>query len=477
MTGHSLPAANWSFASLSELLVKPTINIVDGPFGSNLKASEYRDYGVPILRIQNVKRFNYVLKNIKFITESKARQLTRHAFAAGDIVITKLGAPLGEACILPDDIQSGVIVADLVRLRLDNPYIDKWWLMYAINSPDVAQQLKKATKGTTRPRVNLGHIRNLKLWLPPYKEQRRIVAKIEELFSELDKGIEALTTARKQLKAYRQSVLKHAFDGRLTMDLRSTQPAWRDTCMGKEIEFLTSGSRGWAEYYADSGDTFIRAQNLKHDRLDLTDIAFVKLPEGNTEGLRTRVNVGDVLITITGANVTKTGVVNFDWGTAYVSQHVALCRPRPTIRPMFLYWYLVSEAHGRRQLNDAAYGAGKPGLNLDNIRSVTLSLPSAQEQTVVLERIEAALSVEQELTETIDHELQRTSAIRQSILKKAFSGQLVALCLNDEPASVLLERIRAERESAPVKSSRNGRNGHAKNGSKNAQKNRKKQLA
>ena len=179
--------------------------------------------------------------------------------------------------------------------------------------------------------------------IAPSQEQHRIVAKIEELFSELDKGIESLTTAREQLKAYRQSVLKHAFDGRLTTDLRATHPAWRGARLGNEIEYLTSGSRGWADYYADSGDIFIRAQNLKYDRLDLTDIAFVKLPAGNTEGLRTRVKFGDVLITITGANVTKTGIVKTELDTAYVSQHVALCRPNLSIIPVFLYWYLLSE--------------------------------------------------------------------------------------------------------------------------------------
>jgi type I restriction enzyme S subunit len=282
----------------------------------------------------------------------------------------------------------------------------------------------------------------------PLKEQTRIVAKIEELFSELDKGVEALTTAREQLNAYRQSVLKHAFDGKMTADLRPTHKAWRNIRLGDELEFLTSGSRGWAEFYAKSGDTFIRAQNLKYDRLDLTDIAYVKLPEGNTEGIRTRVQVGDVLVTITGANVTKTGIVDSDMGAAYVSQHVALCRPRPSIRSRFLYWYLLSEAHGRRQLNEAAYGAGKPGLNLDNIKSVAISLPSPQEQAIVVERIEAALSVEQSFSESIDAELQRTNALRQSVLKQAFSGHLVSQDPTDEPASELLKRIRTERAKA-----------------------------
>ncbi|MBI5039838.1 MAG: restriction endonuclease subunit S, partial [Gammaproteobacteria bacterium] len=181
------------------------------------------------------------------------------------------------------------------------------------------------------------HLMKSEIPLPPTNEQHRIVAKIEELFSELDKGIENLKTARAQLKVYRQALLKHAFEGKLTAI--SSGAAWPEKALGDLLDFLTSGSRGWAQYYAAAGDLFIRAQNIKHDQLDLSDIAFVSLPE-RTEGLRTRVKIGDLLITITGANVTKSALVERDVGTAYVSQHVALCRPTAEVIPRFLYWFI-----------------------------------------------------------------------------------------------------------------------------------------
>src|SRR5690606_22161944 len=108
----------------------------------------------------------------------------------------------------------------------------------------------------------------------------------------------------------RQAVLRHAFEGKLTARWRERKRLrdWDKTSLGEVISFLTSGSRGWAKYYSDAGDLFIRAQNLKHDRLDLSDVAFVKLPD-KSEGMRTRVESGDLLITITGANVTKTAFV------------------------------------------------------------------------------------------------------------------------------------------------------------------------
>ena len=285
------------------------------------------------------------------------------------------------------------------------------------------------------------HLAKSLLPIPPLAEQHRIVAKIEELFSELDQGVASLKTAREQLKVYRQSLLKNAFAGKLTAAI-----GWREKSLGQLLGFLTSGSRGWAAYYATSGDLFVRAQNIKHDRLELDDVAFVALPV-KAEGLRTRIQQGDLLITITGANVTKSALVKHDLGVAYVSQHVALCRPTTEVLPEYLYWFIVAEAAGRKQLTDMAYGAGKPGLNLENIRSVNVPFPSLHEQQEIVEQIESKLSEADQLDQTLATALQQADALRQSILKKAFHGQLVKQAKNEEPATALLERIRAEKSN------------------------------
>ena len=334
------------------------------------------------------------------------------------------------------------------------------YLYYFVSSQQFRRDAEHNMTGAVgQRRVPAPYLSRQEIPVPPTNEQCRIVAKIEELFSELDKGVESLITAREQLKAYRQSVLKYAFEGRLIGALRHRNSLWPERPLGELIEFLTSGSRGWADYYSDHGDLFIRAQNLKHDRLDFSDIAFVRLPEGNTEGVRTRVRLGDVLITITGANVTKTGIVDRDLGAAYVSQHVALCRLKEALLPEFLYWYLLAEAGGRRLLNEAAYGAGKPGLNLDNIRTVLIPVPSVAEQRAVVSFITTALESEDRLRSDVSAAESQTAALRQSILKQAFSGQLVAQDASDEPASVLLERIRAEQEEGGAKKRRNNKNG------------------
>ena len=412
--------------------------------------------GARFLRITDIQDGSVAWANVPYC-EIDDDQIAKYALQPGDIVFARTGGTVGKSYLIATVPEQSVFASYLIRLT-PRPEIVPKFLYYFFQSTSYWEQIG-FKKGGLQGNVNATTLSALELPLCPTNEQRRVVAKLEELFSELDKGVESLSAAREQLKAYRQAVLKEAFDHRKA----ASGAAWRPTRLGDDIQFLTSGSRGWADYYADTGDIFIRAQNLKNDRLDLTDIAYVKLPPGSTEGVRTRVKAGDVLVTITGANVTKTGMVSSDLGPAYVSQHVALCRPSASLVPAFLYWYLLSEAHGRRQLNEAAYGAGKPGLNLDNIRDVKLLLPSTEEQVRIVGRIDRALAEEARFLATIEGELQRTKALRHSILTQAFCGRLVAQDPRDEAASTLLDRILTERKSerAPKKIHK-GKNGRKK---------------
>lgn len=385
------------------------------------------DGGVRLIQLADIGDGYFQDKSARFLTETKAIDLNCTFLQKGDLLIARMPDPLGRCCIFPLESNDGhVTVVDVCVIRAGKSSVDHKFLMYLINSPEIRTQISSLQSGSTRKRISRKNLATVALPIAPLNEQRRIVARIEELFSELDKGVESLKTARSQLKIYRQAVLKHAFEGKLTAQWRegnNKHDSWSETTLGSLLSYLTSGSRGWADYYSSEGDLFIRAQNLKYDRLELEDVAYVQLPD-KSEGMRTRVEIGDLLITITGANVTKTGCVQHNLGKAYVSQHVALCRPIESVSTEFLYWYLIAETFGRKQLNELAYGAGKPGLNLNNIRSVKVSLPCLKEQKQIVLQIRNLLSIEDNLADSIDVELQRVELLRQSILKKAFSGQL-----------------------------------------------------
>lgn len=334
--------------------------------------------------------------------------------------------------------------------------------------------------------------------LAPLAEQRRIVARVDELFAEIAEGEAALAEARKGLSTFHRALLKAAVTSKLTEVWRAANPVtetghdlvariakdraanapaggrgrrnsntspfdtaalpelpeeWAWAKVGDLLEFVTSGSRGWKEYYANDGAIFVRAQNINSGVLDLSDVAFVRLPS-DAEGLRTRLKVNDVLVTITGANVTVSARVAQDLQEAYVNQHVALLRPiLPETSGWILLW-LQAYGGGKSQLVEAAYGAGKPGLNLDNIREVSIAFPPPAEAAEILRRVSDALAASADTLAVLDAEAADAARLKQSILKAAFEGRLSLQDPTDEPAGVLLARLAA---NPAITSARRGR--------------------
>lgn len=168
--------------------------------------------------------------------------------------------------------------------------------------------------------------------------------------------------------------------------------AWRAVDVGDICNVVTSGSRGWAEYYSDVGAKFIRAQNVRYGRLLLHDIARVNLPK-NAEGTRTSVSPGDLLVVITGAGVTNPAMLTVDIGEAYVSQHIALLKVTLKEVSPWILLCLMAPANARAQLLERAYGSGKPGLNLDNIRRLRIPFPPLAEQQRIIALIDKAFAV------------------------------------------------------------------------------------
>jgi type I restriction enzyme, S subunit len=138
------------------------------------------------------------------------------------------------------------------------------------------------------------------------------------------------------------------------------QGGWTVTTLGELLEYVTSGSRDWSQYYSDHGAKFIRTQDINTNRLRIDAVARVALPE-KVEGKRTRVFEGDILITITGANVGKVALVDNDIGEAYVSQSVALVRLKDKRLGKFLHYQLITKFGGdKTHLEAMAYGLGRP---------------------------------------------------------------------------------------------------------------------
>ena len=201
---------------------------------------------------------------------------------------------------------------------------------------------------------------------------------------------------------------------------------WDQVALGDLCKLVTSGSRGWAEYYSETGVGFIRAQNIRFGRLLLGDMACVQLPS-NSEGSRTKVEQADLLVVITGAGVTNPALLNQDVGEAYVSQHVGLIRPTDKSLSPWLLLCLMAPAGGRDELVQRAYGSGKPGLNLDNIRSLTIPLPPLAEQHRIVAKVDELMALCDQLEQQLSQADQQRRRLLEAVLAEALEDSEPAL--------------------------------------------------
>ena len=204
----------WVWASPDQLSNAAPYSLCIGPFGSNLKVSDYRETGTPLIFVRNIRAEDFSLAS-KFVSERKAVELAAHTAEGGDILITKMGDPPGDVALYPVNAPKAVITADCIKWRLAEDLSVPKFFIYAIRSAMVQRQIQSRTRGVAQKKISLERFRDLALPLPPLPEQRRIVAGIEQQFTRLDAGVAALRRTQANLKRYRAAVLKAACEGRL----------------------------------------------------------------------------------------------------------------------------------------------------------------------------------------------------------------------------------------------------------------------
>lgn len=280
----------------------------------------------------------------------------------------------------------------------------------------------KLDKSTTIPSLAKRDLLSIELPLPPLPTQQSIVSKIEELFSELDKGIEDLKTAQQQLKVYRQSVLKYAFEGKLT-NKNVKEGELPDCWNWKKISEISKVVRGGSprpagdpKYY-DGDIPFLKVADLTKDtNIYLTSFKY-SIKEAGLHKTR-QIKPNTLLLSNSGATL---GVPKICMIDATMNDGIAAFLELDERSNHFLYYFWVSKTAELRGIN---MGAGQPNLNTDIIKDYNVPYCSFDEQHQIVQEIESRLSVADKMEESIKESLLKAEALRQSILKKAFSGQL-----------------------------------------------------
>lgn len=416
----------WQLTKLSDVA-----KLTSGGTPLATKKEYYENGTIPWLVIGDLTD-SFVECSEKYITEIALKESNAKLLPIGTLLIAMYGS-IGKLGITKIECATNQAIASIIELY----GIDKFFLFYLFlyKRPFLMQ----LGKGGTQKNISLAVLNSLEIPLPPLAEQERIVAKIEELFAGIDAGVENLKSVKNQIALYRQSVLKSAFDGTL---YKTTE--WNIDVLKNLCSVISDGDHQ-PPPKAKNGIPFIMISNINKNLINFEDTNFVSENYYTSLSEKRKPKWGDVLYSVVGSY----GIpVLIDFQKEFCFQrHIALLRPNTNkIFSKFLF-YMLRSRNVYNQATDCSTGTAQKTVPLSGLREIHIPVPTLAEQERIVAEIESRFERADALETAVDRALNDAEKLKQAVLKKAFSGELVPQNLDDEPASVLLDRIRAARAS------------------------------
>ena len=427
--------ANWEVSTLRRRL-RTYGGIKIGPFGSQLKLEQMSPSGYKVYGQANVIARDFA-RGTKFVDQEKFNELSACVVLPGDLLVTMMGTS-GRCAYVPDDAVMGIMDSHLLRLRTNGSLNIKFASLIIDESSYVKDQIATAGKGSIMHGLNSSIVKDLVLALPPLSEQTPIVRFLDHADRRIRRYIRAKQKLIALLEEQKQAIIHQAVTGQI--DVRTGQPYpaykpsgvewlgevpahWERCRLRNVVSEVTTGSRGWSSYASDNGPLFVRVTNLNRGSLQLRfdDVVRLDLPQ-TSEATRTRIDAGDILVSVT-AYIGSVGVVPDDFEEAYVSQHVARCKPLPGSSSRWLGYVLLStvgQAHGQISL----YGGTKDGLSLDDVKNYPILLPPRCEQDQIVRRVERDLASLAKAGESAKHQIDVLREYRTCLITDVVTGKL-----------------------------------------------------
>jgi len=483
---------NWKLSKIGECLM-----IIRGiSFPKSAKKIDYKDGLIACLRTKNVQK--EVDWNDLWFVDTMFLKREEQIIKKGDILISVSNSLklLGKVSLIKSIPYVSTLGAFIVNLRVSELLNNKF-IFYYLSSLDFKNNvIEKASTTTNISNISAGKLANIFIPIAPLNEQNRIVQKIEELFSDLDKASEDLKKTQEQLKIYRQAVLKAAFEGKLTEEWRkknnprSTKILLQKIAEDKknqvsenynrrkinkdnhifeeELNNLSSIPNTWEwtkindisyniQYgYTEAasinpiGPRFLRITDIQNNKVEWDKVPYCKI--NNIEKEKYILKNDDILFARTGATVGKSYLIKGLIPESIFASYLIRLKLSKLVNKLNVFYFFQSLIYWK-QIKSGQVGTGQPNFNGTKLGQLMIPLCTYDEQEQIVQEIESRLSVCDKLEETVQQSLEKIEYLRQSILKKAFEGKLVSQDPNDLPAGELLKQIRIKKD----KISKNGK--------------------
>lgn len=392
--------SDWEWTSIDKLAAPVDYAIVDGPFGSNLKVSDYVEFGVPVLQGSNITGNEFKMSDLRFVTRAKAQKLRRSFVRVGDLLVVKIGT-IGYAAIIDDlgQFDEALIPANLLKATLNNKKVDNRFVLHFLTSEFGYRALTNLIGKTAQPALSLGKFRKLEIPLPSLHEQQRI----SKILDTADAVIQQTEAVIEKLKMIKQGLLHDL----LTRGLNETGKLRDPEAHPEQFKYVEGYGRvpqRWNVFtlaeitlenrpicygivqvgqYSESGVPVIAIKNLGGD---YSTEVHRSAKEIERNYVRSRIQPMDLLISVKGT-VGRVDVVP-DGFFGNISRDVARLRLRGMYSPIFLK-HLLSSSFAQKNLKLAVVGTTRMELSIGRLKDVPLVIPCFQEQLKIENILEA----------------------------------------------------------------------------------------
>lgn len=399
-----------------------------------LRAEEYTEEGPFLVTSEHFTNEAIDWSRCYHVSPERYELAPEIQLRAHDLLMMKDGAAMGKLAYVESVPGPACLNSHLLLFRPRDGRFANRFLFYLLGGPIFETYMIQERTGTTFFGISQESLGAFSVALPPIGEQRLIMEFLAYEITKIDKLIAEQRRLVELLKEKRQAVISHAVTKGLNpnapmkdsgVEWLGTVPAhWELMPLKRDMAFLTSGSRGWADHYSEDGALFIRIGNLTRDGigLDLSDIQRVSVPEG-TEGERTRVQPGDVLFSIT-AYLGSVAVVPSELEPAYVSQHIALVRLKQ--RRLLPTWtaYVTLSLVGKTYLEMQGYGGTKIQLSLDDVANLPMTVPEISEQAEIIRFLDQQNARFDALAAEAESAIALLQERRMAIISAAVTGKI-----------------------------------------------------
>lgn len=384
--------------------------------------------------------------NIKYLPDEYVEKYKDYLLKDGDLIIAMTDMAdnskiLGMPTVVKHSDNKNFLMNQRVGKLIqtsDQGYIP--FIKYLLISPKVRDVYKRKGKGGLQLNLSKNDILNIKIAIPTLDVQKQIVEKIEEEFGKIDEGIEKLKLAQEQIKQYKQSVLRSAFEGKLYKTAE-----WKEKTLEEITCKITDGSHFSPKTVERSKYPYVTVKDINNDAIDFENCKYISeddYKELLKNGCQPELN--DILFSKDGT-VGKVTIINYVKKFVILSS-LAIIRPNiDIIEPNYLKWALKNPEFLQEAINKKT-GVAIRRIILRTLKTLKIKYPkNIEEQKQIVKEIEKRFEVADKAEKVIAENLDKAEQLKQSILKKAFDGRLVPQDPNDEPASILLEKTKAER--------------------------------